>query len=180
MSSIWAKGCVLMIMCVLFDLTRLPFLGGWRKSWYIIINVYLPLRSNQHIHRGSPLIPIFCALSRSLYRHLSAAKGHHHTIRLAKPLSLTYFHHQHPSSHMVLIHSLHVYKPSQCVLSDPLYSVITFLFQPLYSNSIQLRHSHQTSQTLHLKDIHFLTLRTSYTPCLYSVQCRWYNYYSFI
>ena len=36
MSSIWAKvyeldDCV----CVLSDLTRLPLLGGGRKSWYI-------------------------------------------------------------------------------------------------------------------------------------------------
>ena len=34
--KIWAKGCMLMIVCVLSDLTRLPLLGGWRKSWYII------------------------------------------------------------------------------------------------------------------------------------------------
>ena len=32
MSSIWAKGCMLMIVCVLSDLTLLPFLGGERKS----------------------------------------------------------------------------------------------------------------------------------------------------
>ena len=38
MSSIWAKGFMLMIMCVLtFHLTRPPLLGGGRKSWYIII-----------------------------------------------------------------------------------------------------------------------------------------------
>ena len=37
-SSIWDKGCILMIVCVLFDLTLLPLLGGGRKSWYIIIN----------------------------------------------------------------------------------------------------------------------------------------------
>ena len=35
-SSIWAKGCMLMIVCVLSDLTWPPLLGGWRKSWYII------------------------------------------------------------------------------------------------------------------------------------------------
>ena len=34
-SSIWAKGCILMIVCVLSDLTSLPLLGGGRKSWYI-------------------------------------------------------------------------------------------------------------------------------------------------
>ena len=37
MSSIWAKGCMLVIVCVLSDLTWLPLLGrGW-KSLYIII-----------------------------------------------------------------------------------------------------------------------------------------------
>ena len=34
--SIWAKRCMLMIVCVLSDLTRLPLLCGGRKSWYII------------------------------------------------------------------------------------------------------------------------------------------------
>ena len=37
LSSIWAKVCVLMIVCVLSDLTWLPHLDGGRKSWYIII-----------------------------------------------------------------------------------------------------------------------------------------------
>ena len=41
MSSIWAKGCMLMIMCVLSDLTRLPLLGGGRKSYYIILLMYI-------------------------------------------------------------------------------------------------------------------------------------------
>ena len=40
-SSIWAKGCILMIVCVLSDLTSLPLLGGGRKSWYIIIIIKL-------------------------------------------------------------------------------------------------------------------------------------------
>ena len=39
MSSIWAKGCLLMIVCVLSDLTCLPLLGGGRTSWYIIITM---------------------------------------------------------------------------------------------------------------------------------------------
>ena len=41
MSSIWAKGCILMTvcMCVLSDLTRLPLLGVERKSWYIMDGV---------------------------------------------------------------------------------------------------------------------------------------------
>ena len=36
-SSIWAKGCMLKIVCVLSDLTWLLLLGGERKSLYIII-----------------------------------------------------------------------------------------------------------------------------------------------
>ena len=39
MSSIWAKGFMLTIVCVLSDLTRVPLLGGRRKLWYIIITV---------------------------------------------------------------------------------------------------------------------------------------------
>ena len=30
-SSIWAKGCIMMIVCVLSDLTLLPLIGGGRK-----------------------------------------------------------------------------------------------------------------------------------------------------
>ena len=37
-------------------------------------------------------------------------------------------------------------------------------------NSIHSWHSNQTSQTLHLKDIHFPSLSTSHTACLCSVQ----------
>ena len=36
-SSIWAKGCILMIVCVLSDLTWLSLLGVGRKAWYIIL-----------------------------------------------------------------------------------------------------------------------------------------------
>ena len=36
MSSIWAKGCMLMIVCALYNLAWLPLLGGGRKSWCII------------------------------------------------------------------------------------------------------------------------------------------------
>ena len=38
--SIWAKGCMLMIVCVLADLTGLPLLIGGRKLCYIIIIIY--------------------------------------------------------------------------------------------------------------------------------------------
>ena len=41
---------------------------------------------------------------------------------------------------------------------------------------IHSSHSYQTFQTLHLKNIHFLYLRTSHTPCFCPIQRRWYNY----
>ena len=41
MSSIWAKRCMLIIVFVLSDLTWLPLLGGGRKSWYIIILLFV-------------------------------------------------------------------------------------------------------------------------------------------
>ena len=42
MSSIWAMGCMFMIVCVLSDLTWTHLIGGGKKSWYII--VIMPLR----------------------------------------------------------------------------------------------------------------------------------------
>ena len=48
MSSRWAKGCMLMVMCVLSDLTYLPFLGGWRRSLYIVFfDNEIQLRKNK-------------------------------------------------------------------------------------------------------------------------------------
>ena len=40
-SSMWVKGCMLMIVCVLSELTWLPLLSGGRKSWYIFIIIML-------------------------------------------------------------------------------------------------------------------------------------------
>ena len=39
MSSIWAKGCMLMIVCVLSDLRLLPLLGGVKIIIIIIIRI---------------------------------------------------------------------------------------------------------------------------------------------
>ena len=44
-SSIWAKGSILMTVCVLSDLKRLPLLGGGRKSWYIITKKFKKIKS---------------------------------------------------------------------------------------------------------------------------------------
>ena len=50
-SSIWAKGCILVIWCVLSNLTRLPILSGWRKSWYIINLLYFFSFSHLSVYR---------------------------------------------------------------------------------------------------------------------------------
>ena len=55
-------------------------------------------------------------------------------------------------------------------------SIPAFLFVP---NCIHLWHSTQTSQTLHLKNIHVPSISTSHTSCICSVQRHWYDY-SFI
>ena len=55
-----------------------------------------------------------------------------------------------------------------------------FLFKLFYTPSffiIHSWHSHPISQTLHLKDIHFPSLRTSHTPCLCYYFINYYNYY---
>ena len=70
------------------------------------------------MNQGLRLLPIFRGLSRCLHRHPPAVQGYIHTIH---PILLwytlyppsTYFRRQHPFSHTVLIHSLHVSNPSQ-------------------------------------------------------------------
>ena len=115
---------------------------------------------------------------------LCCPRGHLHTIHIAKPRSpsyppSTYILHQHSSSDTLLIHSLQLPKPSQYSLIRstrqlPFYaSSHTHLLSP---NSVNSWHSNQTSQTLHLKNIHFPSLSTSHTQCLCSVERRWYNY----
>ena len=126
------------------------------------------------MHQGSPLLHIFRTLSRSLNCHPSAPQGHLHAIYPTWPWSSkyphsTYFRQKHLSGHTVLIHSLHVPKPSQYSFSIPALLRISFI----YDTPTKL------PKTLHLKNIHFPSLSTSHTPCLCSVQCCWYNY-SFI
>ena len=82
-------------------------------------------------------------------------------------LGLPLTHPQHPSSQTALIHSLHVskqsqYSPIHSTRQLPSYSSpSTNLFIP---NSIHSWHSHQTSQKLHLENIHFPSLSTSHAP----------------
>ena len=64
-----------------------------------------------HMHQGSPFLPIFRALPRSLHRH-TYPQGYLYAIHLTLPRSTpypssTHIRHHHPSSHTVLIHSLH-------------------------------------------------------------------------
>ena len=54
--SIWAKGWILMTVCVLSDLTWLPLLGGGRKSWYI----FLLLRPAEQANVGKTKLFINC------------------------------------------------------------------------------------------------------------------------
>ena len=71
------------------------------------------------MYQDSPLVPIFCALSRSLHRHSSVAQRppSYHPSSLTSvylvPVLHSYFHHQYLSGHTVLIHSFHMPKPSQ-------------------------------------------------------------------
>ena len=86
------------------------------------------------MQKGSPLLPIFPALSRNLHLHSSAAQSnpsrHPSNITSVYPVSAFHLHpHQHPSSHTALIHSLQVPKPSP-------YSPIRSTRQlPLYTSS---------------------------------------------
>ena len=116
------------------------------------------------------------AFLRSLYRHFSVAQCMSPS---SQPFSQT---------SVSLVPTLHLLPPSTpfwpydthkffphaqtiSILSDLLYSLTPFLFQLSYThlfipNSIHSRHYNQTSQTLHLANIHFPSLSTSHIPCL--------------
>ena len=123
------------------------------------------------MHQCSPLRSIFCALWWRIHRHPSAAQGHLHIMHPTWPLSTsyppsTYFRLQHPFSHTLLIHSLHMSKPFQYSLIRsnrqlPFYT--SFLTHLLILNSIHSWYPNQTSETLHLKNIHYPSLSTSHT-----------------
>ena len=106
------------------------------------------------------------ALSHRLHRHPSVAQGHLHTIHPTEPRSTpyspsTYIRHQHLSSHTVLFLSLHIPKPFQYSLIRSTSQLAFYTSSPMHlfiPNSIHSWHSNQTSQTLHLKNIHFLSL----------------------
>ena len=76
----------------------------------------------------------------------------------------TYFHHQHPPSHTILIHSLHVSASSEHSLIHSTRQ-LTFFPALLWTSSLltlSIRDTpKKTSQILHFKNIHFNSLRTS-------------------
>ena len=76
----------------------------------------------------SPILPIFCAHTRSAQLYSSAARPHH---RIHPKLLLPCTRPPHPFSHTV--HSLHVAKPSQ-YSRDPHYSPAPFQFQLFYAH----------------------------------------------
>ena len=141
------------------------------------------------MNHGSTLLPIICALLQSLHRHSFIAQGppSHHPSSLSSVFLVPALHLLPPSTpfwpygtHPFFTHALTI-----SILSDLLYSLTPFLFQLALlrtTSFITLSnrwHSNQSSQTLHLKSIHFSSLRTFYIPCLSSVQRHWYHY-SFI
>ena len=153
---------IIIIIIICYDL--LPPL---RKGSHVNSD-YIHTVSNIHrlAHPSHQPQPSSLCSSRRSSRHPSNLTSSPHT----RPQRT--FHHHHPSSHTVLIHSLHVSKPSQYSLIHstrqlPFYSNSNMhLFIP---NSIHLWHSHQTSQTLHLKNIRIPSLSTSHAPRFCSV-----------
>ena len=61
------------------------------------------------------------------------------------------------------------------ILSSLIHTLCQLPFKPS-SNSIHSRHSHQTRQKLHLKNIYFPSLTTSHAPCRCPMQRPWYSY----
>ena len=57
MSSIWAKGCMLIIVRVLFDLTWPPLLSVGRKSWFIILIVMLWFLASAQLKASIQTLP---------------------------------------------------------------------------------------------------------------------------
>ena len=121
--------------------------------------------------QGSPLLPIFRALSRSLDNHSSIAQGHLHTIHPSIQPNLCLPHTQPPITSAINTLLAVRYTPffphaqTISILCDPLYlSIPALLCTSSFLTLSNQRHSNQTSRTLHLKNIHFPSLSTSHTP----------------
>ena len=135
------------------------------------------------MHQGSPFLPTFRILS--LFFHVMTLQPK----ATFTPSTLTsiynvpsvhHFHHQHPSSHMILIHSLHVSKSSQYSLIHCThhlffqYSSGMHVFIPNQFLTLPQNISHLISKrfTLHLK-----ALLIPNVSVLYNAVCRLYNYF---
>ena len=128
------------------------------------------------IYQGSPLFPIFRALTRSLHRHSFVSHGH----STPYPSSLTSVGLPRPALHLLPpstsfwpydTHTFFPHAQTISILSDLLNSLsIPALLHLFIPNSIHPWHSNQTSQTLHLKNIHVPSLSTSHNPCFCFVQ----------
>ena len=124
-----------------------------------------------HMNQGSPLLHNFCALSCSLlHHHPSAAQGHLH----ASQPNLSLLHTRSPltsaiNTLLAIWYSfilsiwpnlLNTFWSTQ--LTTPFLHTSSFL-------TIYLWHANNTSQTLHLKNIHLSFLNTSLTICFCSI-----------
>ena len=123
-------------------------------------------------HQGPPLFPLSLfnrIAAQSPRAYLGCTKCFAPSIQ--HNLGLPRTRHQHSCSHTVLIHSLHVSKPSQYCLIH------------LLANSLSIKALQHTSSSLTLfirdipanfkhENIHFLHLHTSYSPYLCSIQRR--------
>ena len=114
--------------------------SGTKQKW---------LHRTQHMYQGSPLLPIFnCHAAFSLLPKAIFTPS----IQLNLGLPLQY-----PSSHTVHIHSLQLSLLRQL----PFYCCSST--HHFIASSIHSGHSHQISQTLHLRNIQFyFFLSTSY------------------
>ena len=134
-----------------------------------------------HMHEGPPqppLHPIFCTVSCS----------ETFTPSIQPNLDLS---HTSCPTYTPAINTLMAIWYSSSLSTCPNYlntllsahSLTPFQFQLSYAslNSLLFHswHAHQTSQTLHLVNIHFPSFSTSNTPFHCSIPCHWYNY-SFI
>ena len=139
-----------------------------------------------HVHQGSPLIPIFRALSPSLHRHSSVDQSPLHnpssltSVYLVPDLRLL------PPSTPCRPYGRHPFFPHAqniLILSDMLYLLTPYLFQlfyaPLHSQLYPFVTLQQNFSNTSFQEDYFLSLSTSHTECPSSVQCRWNNY-SFI
>ena len=131
-----------------------------------------------HTHQGSPYLPIFRELSRSLHSHSSEVQNYFTPSiqpnlglpRTRSPVSLAI-----NSCLAIPYSSIRSRYPNQ--LNTLLYTLIT--------NSLPIQAGLRTSlfptidSWYYTKNIHFYFFSHSHTPCHYSIQRHWYTYSSY-